>query len=138
MTAWTRSARPSFIRTWATWVLAVASLMTRSPAIWALDKPLGEEDEHFELSWCERAERHGRRRRSGCPPCELGDDLARDGRREQDVAGGDDADGGDELAGWCVLEQEAASAGLERLVDVFVEVERAEYEDSGELRVGVE
>jgi len=51
-----------------------------------------------------------------------------DGRRDQGVAGGDDVDGGDQLLRRDVLEQEAAGAGAERIVDVLVEVERGEHE----------
>ena len=54
------------------------------------------------------------------------------------VASGDNTNSGDELARGCVLEQEAAGAGVERLVDVFVEVEGAEYEDPGDVRVVME
>ena len=49
--------------------------------------------------------------------------------REQGVAGGDDPDGGDEVLGGRVLEQEAAGAGPQGLEDVLVEVERREDQD---------
>src|SRR3712207_8898068 len=46
---------------------------------------------------------------------------------------GDDADRGEELFGWIVLEDEPAGAGAERLVDVFVEIERRQDRKSTRL-----
>ena len=54
---------------------------------------------------------------------ELVDQPARDRGRKQRLAGRDDAYGLEEVLGGDVLEQEAAGARAERVVDVFVEVE---------------
>ena len=69
------------------------------------------------------------RRRGPRHPGELLDHAPRDRGREKRVAGGDRADRGDQLLGRIVLEDEAAGAGSERLVDVLVEVERREDQD---------
>ena len=53
---------------------------------------------------------------------------------EQGVAGHHGADPGDELLRRGALEQEAAGAGPDRVVDVVVEVEGCEHED---LRAGI-
>ena len=60
---------------------------------------------------------------------ELLDHAFRDRRGEERVAGGDRADRGDQLLGRVVLEDEAARACSQRLVDVLVEVERREDQD---------
>ena len=57
---------------------------------------------------------------------ELLDDASRDRGREEGVARSDRVDGGDQLLGRLVLEDEAARACSQRLVDVLVEVERRE------------
>src|SRR5205823_3171466 len=61
---------------------------------------------------------------------ELLDQPPRDGRSEQRLAGGDYAHGLRELLWADVLEQKTARAGLHRLVDVLVEIESGEDEDS--------
>jgi hypothetical protein len=48
-------------------------------------------------------------------------------------SGGDRADVGEELLGGVILQHESAGAGSERLVDVFVEIERGEDEDAGDV-----
>ncbi len=58
--------------------------------------------------------------------CVVLDQPARDRGREQRVAAGDDANGVEELVGARVLEQEAARARAQSLVDVLVEVERCQ------------
>ena len=60
---------------------------------------------------------------------ELLDQALGDRGRDQRVAGGDDADRGDELFGEDVFEQEAAGAGAQCVVDVLVEVEGGEHQD---------
>jgi hypothetical protein len=59
---------------------------------------------------------------------ELLDEPAGDGRRQEGLAGGDDADGRDQVVGGGVLEQEPAGAGAERLVHVVVEVEGRQHQ----------
>ena len=65
---------------------------------------------------------------------ELADQPAGDARGEQRVAGGDDAHGLDQPFGRDVLEQEAARAGAEGVVDVLVEIERREHEHARPAR----
>ena len=63
-----------------------------------------------------------------------GGDEARGHRgRDHAVAGGHDADAGDQVGGRRALEQEAAGAGLEALVHVLVEIEGGEDEDARAL-----
>src|SRR5207248_4687916 len=59
------------------------------------------------------------------------DEPAGDRRRQQRVAGGHDVHGWGELFGWGVLEQEAAGAGTQRVVDILVEVVGGQYEYPG-------
>ena len=61
--------------------------------------------------------------------CELPDHAFRDAGGEQGVSAGHDADGGEELFGRLVLEQETAGSGAECFVHVLVEVERRQDED---------
>ena len=78
----------------------------------------------------------GRQRanRRGRPAHELLDDAPRDRGRQQRVAGGDGAHALNELGARRVLEQEAARAGAQRLVDVVVEVEGGEDHHLGRGR----
>jgi len=62
------------------------------------------------------------------PAGELADHAGGDGGRQEPVAHGDGPDARDELLGRLVLEHEPAGAGVQRLVDVLVEVERREHE----------
>jgi hypothetical protein len=66
--------------------------------------------------------------RGGGRARELLDKALGDRRGEQRLALRDDADACGELLGRHVLEQEAARAGSQRLVDVLVEVERREHQ----------
>ena len=52
-------------------------------------------------------------------------------RREQRLAGRDDADAGEEPFGRLVLEHEASGSGAQGVVDVLVEVEGREHEHPG-------
>ena len=70
----------------------------------------------------------GARAPGGPDASELLDQPPGDGRREQRLAGGDGADAVGELVGRRVLEQEAARARLQRVVDVLVEVVGGEHE----------
>ena len=62
---------------------------------------------------------------------ELLDDALGDRRRQERVAVGHRADGGEELLGRVVLEDEAAGPDAQRLVDVLVEIERRQDQDAG-------
>jgi hypothetical protein len=74
--------------------------------------------------------------RRGLPNArELFDHAFGDGGGEQSVSAGHDADGGEELFGRVVLEQETAGAGPERFVHVLVEVESRQDEDPQSKRV---
>ena len=64
------------------------------------------------------------------------DQPPRHRRCEERSAVRDDADRGHELVLFRVLEQERARPGAERLVDVLVEVERREHDDTGRVRGG--
>src|SRR5205823_3034293 len=64
---------------------------------------------------------------------ELLDHTGRDGRREQRVAGGDGADRGDQLLRRVVLQHEPAGPGPEGLVDVLLEVEGGQDQDTRRL-----
>ena len=87
--------------------------------------PARQHHEHLALALRERLEPLAHVRLDG-PPRELLDDPPRDRRREQRVAGRHHAHRVDELLGRSVLEQEAARAGLHRLEDVLVALERGE------------
>jgi hypothetical protein len=68
---------------------------------------------------------------------ELLDQPLGDRGRDQRLAGGEGVDRGDELLGRSVLEQEAARASPQRLVDVLVEVECRQDQHRGRgLSVG--
>jgi hypothetical protein len=66
---------------------------------------------------------------------EPGDQAAGQAGRQQRLAAGDDSDAVQELAGIGVLDQEPAGAGVQGVDDVFVMVERGEYQhvDVGEV-----
>ena len=66
------------------------------------------------------------------------DQAAGDRRREQSVSLADCEHSGRKLLGWQVLEEESAGTGLERVVYVFVKVERGEdhHANAGGGRVG--
>jgi hypothetical protein len=91
---------------------------------------LGDELKHLELPRGQfrdlRRHRLHRRRR---PAHELLDHPPRHRRRQQRVALRHCADACDELLGRDVLEEEAARAGPQRVVDVLVHVERREHHD---------
>ena len=61
---------------------------------------------------------------------ELDDQAAGDGGREQGVPACDEVDAGHQLVGRHVLEQKAAGAGAQGVVDVLVEVEGGEHQDA--------
>ena len=90
---------------------------------------LGEQAEDLLLARRERRQLVGPELAARAEPRELGDQAPRDRGREERVARGDDPDGVEERLGADVLEQEAAGARLQRVVDVLVEVERREDED---------
>ena len=121
-----------------TWVLTVASLRNSAPAISAFDRPRAIEPEHVELPARELRQRGGNAGVRAWPAHVVGDQPARDLRREQGIARRHDAHRLGELRGRRVLEQEAARARAHRLVDVLVEVERGEHEDPGPRLAGDE
>jgi hypothetical protein len=57
------------------------------------------------------------------------DDALRDGGRQQRLPAGDGANGGEQLLGRVVLQDEAAGPGAEGFVDVLIEVERGQDQD---------
>ena len=129
-TAWTRSRSPSFISTFETWVLTVASPTTRASAISAFDIPAREQLEHLAFALGQLVERA-----RGAAPTGAGsrradavEQLPRDRRGQQRVAGRHDSDGTDQLVGRHVLRDEAARAGAQRLDDVLVEAERRQHQ----------
>ena len=67
---------------------------------------------------------------------EVGDQPAGDRGGEQGIAGGDHADGLYEFGGGGVLEEEAAGAGAQRRIDVFVQVEGREHQHSWPVGAG--
>jgi len=100
------------------------------------DLPVGhaarDQHQHFVLARGEVVQ-HGRvARHAGAllPVTEAGDQARGDRGRDHAVAGGDDADAGDEVGGRRALEKEAAGAGLQAFVDVLIEVEGREDEDA--------
>ena len=132
MTACTRSRRPSFISTRPTWVFTVVSETTNSPAISAFERPRAEQAEGLPLALGQR----GQSRRSADRPSagdgqERLDHPAGDRGRQQRLSAVHRLDGVDELLGLDVLEQEAAGAGAQRVVDVLVHVERRQHDHPG-------
>ena len=85
-----------------------------------------DEPQHLRLARRELAERC--RRSARRPPRELLDQPPRDRGREERAAVGHDPDRRDEALLGCVLEQETAGAGTQRVVDDLVEVERRQHE----------
>jgi signal transduction histidine kinase len=71
----------------------------------------------------------GRRRAGWRRACELLDQPFGDGGSDQRVARSHDPDGGDQLLGKDVLEEESTRSGAERVVYVLVEVEGGQHED---------
>jgi hypothetical protein len=116
--------------------LTVASLMTSCVAISVLEAA-GDELEHLELARGQFLQAGGVGVGHGGAAEEARDQPARDRRGEQGVACCHCADGGDELLGGRGFEQEAAGAGLQRVVDVAVEVEGCEDEHAGGARRGI-
>src|SRR4051794_2574401 len=88
----------------------------------------GDQAKHVELAPGQSVEL--RRRRGLWDAHELLDHAFRDGGGEERISAGDRANRCEELFGRLVLEHEAAGAGAERLVDIFVEVEGGQDQDS--------
>ena len=116
------------------WVLTVASLRKSAAAISAFERPRATSSSTSSSRSVSSASSGGAPRPGRRAADELLDQAAGDRGGEQRVAGGDDADGLGELLGPDVLEQEAAGAGLHRLVDVLVEVERRQDQDARSRR----
>ena len=124
----TRFRAPSLSIRLARWVLTVLRLMWSSSAISVLVRPRATVHEDLLLAGGERFDRL-RRRLTG--PCvgERGEQPDGDAGCDQRVAVGGGVDGLGEQLGSGVLEQEPAGAGLERAVDVLVEVEGGDDHD---------
>ena len=115
----------------ATCVLAVASLITSCSADLGVREPAREQVEDLLLARSQFLERS--RRRGGGDrllPRELLDHGSRNRRREERFAAGDDPDGGGDLFGRRVFEHEAAGTGAKRVVDIVVESERRQDENT--------
>ena len=123
-----RSRSPSLESIRATWVLTVASLTTSSAAISAFERPARHQAQHLALALGQLGDRPGGRGAGRRAAHEVLDQAPRERRGEQRVAGGHDAHGVDQLLAADVLQQEAARAGLHRLVDVLVAVEGGEHQ----------
>ena len=125
-TAWTRSRRPSFCRTCATCVFTVPSPMNSRAPISAFDSPSRHQPQHVELPRRQRLQlRRARRPRQ---PGEPRDHPPGHRRRQQRIPGRHRPDRVDQLLRRVVLEHEAAGAGVQRLEDVLVEVERRQHQ----------
>src|SRR6202022_242390 len=96
---------------------------------------LRDEPQDLRLTWGEGGER-GRGRGPGtrAQPGELADQAPGDGGREQRLAGRDDPYALEQPLGGDVLEQEAAGAGAERVVDVGIQVEGGQDQDARAAR----
>src|SRR5207248_8528813 len=88
----------------------------------------GDQAKHVELALRQLVELFWRRGLWNAS--ELSYDAFRDGGGEKRLSIGDRADCCEELFGRIVFEHEPARAGAERLVDVFVEVERRQDQDA--------
>ena len=108
----------------------MVSLTTSSAAISAFDRPRATSLKTSSSRAVSSSSPLGGSAGDGRVVGELGDQPPGDGRGQQRVARGDDADAGGQLLGRDVLEQEAAGARPQRLVDVLVEVEGREHEDA--------
>ena len=124
----------SFVRMRVTWVLTVVSLTKSAWAISPLESPRAR-SLRTSSSRAVSSDEVGGCAGGGWRPaanCSISRRVMRG--CEQGVACRDDADGGGELLGADVLEEEAAGAGPQGLVDVLVEVEGGEDEDVGGRR----
>ena len=119
----------------ATWVLVVCSLTTSSAAISALERPRAISRRTSSSRAVSSSSAAGAAVGSW-PRGEVLDQAPGDRGREQRAAVGDDADRGQQLVLGGVLEQEAARAGAQRLVDVLVEVEGGEHEHARGVLAG--
>src|SRR3954452_6442977 len=105
-TSWARSRAWSLVSTRLTWVLAVAMLTKSSSAISAFERPLparASTSRSRSVSTASAASSTARVRSSRG---EVGHQLAGDAGGEQGLAVGDHPDGGQELGGLGVLEEE--------------------------------
>ena len=112
----------------ATWVLTVVSLTTSSARDLGVGEPARDQLEDLELARGQLVEAGRRLGDRGRDLGELLDQAARDRGRQQRLAARHDADALGELLGRDVLEQEAAGARAQRLVDVLVEVEGGQHD----------
>ena len=117
--------------------MIVGSASTRRSAISAVRQPFRNELEDLELSLRQLTQDLAGPIRGRGEPRKTVEQPTRDGRGDQRVAGGDDADGGDEVGRRDVLEQEPARTGAKRVHDVLIRVERREHEDARAARLGI-
>ena len=108
----------------ATWVFAVASLITRSAASSAFERPRAIRRSTSSSRGVSSSSSRGGG--VGALPDESLDQPPRDRGRDQRVAARDDLDRADELVAAGVLQQEPARPGAQRLEHVLVEVEGRE------------
>ena len=112
----------------ATWVLTVVSLTTSSAAISALESPRATSLKTSSSRAVSSSRPGGASGMAGATSANSSIRRRVIDGREQRLAAGDDADARGELLGRDVLEQEAAGARAQRLVDVLVEVEGGEHQ----------
>jgi hypothetical protein len=91
---------------------------------------LRHQPHHAEFPFAEAAGAAGGRGAGGGAAAVVLDQPLGDGRGEQGLAGGDRAHGAGQLVAARVLEQEAARARLQRVVDVLVQVEGGQHQDA--------
>ena len=126
MTAWVRSRASSLPRILLTWVLTVSLLTYSSSGDLAVGAASGDQSEHVDLASREVGDSLDIVARANAH--ELVDQPAGDVGGEQGVAGGHDADGIEQRFCRHILQEEAAGAGGQGVVDVLVEVERGEHD----------
>ena len=128
-TACTRSRRPSFISTFETCVLTVASPTTSASAISALDIPRASSSSTSRSRSVSSDSASGRRPTgAGSRRPTRSSSWRVTAGRQQRVAGGDHPHGAHQLLRRDVLGDEAAGAGAQRLDDVLVEAERRQHQ----------
>ena len=120
----------------ATWVLTVASDRWSAAASSALLRPWASSRSTSSSRGVSADRSRWTAAVSWPRPANRLDQAAGDGRRQQRVAGADQPDGGDQVLGRDVLEQEPAGPGGQRRVDVVVEVERRQDDHAGSVGVG--
>ncbi len=111
-----------------TCVRTVASLRKRAPAMSTFEKAARDELQDVEFALGQLTECGRTRGARWRATDELLDHALHDRRRDLCLPCCCRTDRGDELRGWCVLEQEPARARFHRVVDVLVRVERRQHQ----------